>query len=183
LKKHPKILIVGPSWVGDMVMAQSLFITLKNSQPDCQIDVLAPGWTLSLLERMPEVSKAIAITVPRGRFALMERIQLGLSLRSGNYQQAILLPNSWKSAIPPFFANIPRGYIGECRWGLLNDARKLDKKQLTMTVQRSLPWVCLSPPPCRRIAQNPHSASAKANRLSSINSGLHRRKTGLMSWC
>ncbi len=137
-----------------MVMAQSLFMTLKNSQPDCQIDVLAPAWTLSLLERMPEVSKAMAITVPRGRFALMERIQLGLNLRSGNYQQAILLPNSWKSAIPPFFANIPlrTGYIGECRWGLLNDARKLDKKQLTMTVQRfvalGLPVAAPMPPHC-----------------------------------
>ncbi len=133
-----KILIVGPSWVGDMVMAQSLFISLKNSHPDCQIDVLAPAWTLSLLERMPEVSKAIVMPLPRGKFGLMERIKLGLSLRPEGYDQAILLPNSWKSAIPTFFANIPlrTGYIGECRWGLLNDARKLDKNLLTMTVQR-----------------------------------------------
>jgi len=138
LKKYHKILVVGPSWVGDMVMAQSLFITLKNNRPDCQIDVLAPAWTLSLLERMPEVNKAIVMPLPRGKFGLMERIKLGLSLRSENYDQAILLPNSWKSAIPPFFANIPvrTGYIGECRWGLLNDARKLDKNRLTMTAQR-----------------------------------------------
>jgi heptosyltransferase-2 len=133
-----KILVVGPSWVGDMVMAQSLFITLKNIHPDCRIDVLAPAWTLSLLERMPEVNKAIVMPLPRGRFGLMARIKLGLSLRSKGYDQAILLPNSWKSALPPFFANIPvrTGYIGECRWGLLNDARKLDKNVLTMTVQR-----------------------------------------------
>ncbi len=138
LKKNHKILIVGPSWVGDMVMAQSLFIALKNTHPDCRIDVLAPSWTLSLLERMPEVTKAIAMSLPRGKFGLVERIKLGLSLRSEGYDQAILLPNSWKSAIPPFFANIPvrTGYLGECRWGLLNDARKLDKNLLTMTVQR-----------------------------------------------
>ncbi|TAK64212.1 lipopolysaccharide heptosyltransferase II [Methylobacter sp.] len=133
-----KILVVGPSWVGDMVMAQSLFIALKNSDPNCRIDVLAPAWTLSLLERMPEVSKAIVMPLPRGRFGLMERIKLGKSLRSESYDQAILLPNSWKSALPPFFANIPvrTGYVGECRWGLLNDARKLNKSLLTMTVQR-----------------------------------------------
>jgi heptosyltransferase-2 len=121
-----------------MVMAQSLFIALKNTHPDCQIDVLAPAWTLSLLERMPEVTKAIVMPLPRGQFGLLERIKLGKSLRSEEYQQAILLPNSWKSAIPTFFANIPvrTGYIGECRWGLLNDARKLDTKVLTMTVQR-----------------------------------------------
>ena len=106
MKKY-KILVVGPSWVGDMVMAQSLFITLKNTYPDCQIDVLSPVWTLSLLERMPEVTKAIAMPLPRGRFGLLARIKLGLSLRAEGYDQAILLPNSWKSAIPTFFANIP----------------------------------------------------------------------------
>jgi heptosyltransferase-2 len=121
-----------------MVMAQSLFITLKNTHPDCRIDVLSPTWTMSLLKRMPEVNQAIAMPLPRGKFGLIERIKLGLSLRSEGYDQAILLPNSWKSAIPTFFANIPlrTGYIGECRWGLLNDARKLDKSRLTMTVQR-----------------------------------------------
>ncbi|MGZ5581442.1 MAG: lipopolysaccharide heptosyltransferase II [Methylobacter sp.] len=153
-----KILVVGPSWVGDMVMAQSLFITLKNIHPDCQIDVLAPSWTLSLLQRMPEVREAIIMPVPRGRFALMERIELGKSLRSEGYDQSILLPNSWKSAIPTFFADIPTrtGYIGECRWGLLNDARKLDKKQLTMTVQRfvalGLPADAPMPPSCPKPA-------------------------------
>ena len=141
-----------------MVMAQSLFIALKNTHPECQIDVLAPAWTLSLLETMPEVNKAVVMPLPRGRFGLMERIKLGLSLRSKGYDQAILLPNSWKSAIPTFFANIPvrTGYIGECRWGLLNDARKLDKTLLTMTVQRfvalGLPVDAPMPPVCPKPA-------------------------------
>lgn len=141
-----------------MVMAQSLFIALKKNHPDCRIDVLAPAWTLSLLERMPEVNKAIVMPLPRGKFGLVERIKLGLSLRSEGYDQAILLPNSWKSAMPPFFANIPvrTGYIGECRWGLLNDARKLDKKNLAMTVQRfvalSLPINATMPPECPKPA-------------------------------
>ena len=138
MKKALRILVVGPSWVGDMVMAQSLFITLKNAQPDCQIDVLAPTWSFSLLERMPQVTKAIAMPLARGQFGLLDRIKLGRKLRSEGYDQAIVLPNSWKSALIPYFANIPvrTGYIGECRWGLLNDARKLDKSLLTMTVQR-----------------------------------------------
>ena len=121
-----------------MVMAQSLFITLKNVQPDCLIDVLAPAWSFSLLERMPEVAKAIAMPFSHGQFGLLDRIKLGRKLRTEDYHQAILLPNSWKSALIPYFAGIPirTGYIGECRWGLLNDARKLDKSLLTMTVQR-----------------------------------------------
>ncbi|MEI7795677.1 MAG: lipopolysaccharide heptosyltransferase II [Methylococcaceae bacterium] len=133
-----KILIIAPSWVGDMVMAQSLFITLKNNQPDCQIDVLAPLWSQGLLARMPEVSKAFVMPLTHGEFGLKARFSLGKKLRSENYDQAIVLPNSWKSALIPFFAGIPKrtGFLGEARFGLLNDARKLDKSVLTMTVQR-----------------------------------------------
>ena len=138
MKEAPKILVVGPSWVGDMVMAQSLFITLKNARPDCQIEVLAPAWSLALLERMPEVDKAIAMPLLHGQFGFFDRIKLGKKLRSNHYDQAILLPNSWKSALIPFVATIPvrTGYMRECRWGLLNDVRWLDKNLLTMTVQR-----------------------------------------------
>jgi heptosyltransferase-2 len=133
-----RILIVGASWVGDMVMAQSLFITLKQQHPDCQIDVIAPPWTLALLARMPEVSLAIEMSSVRNKLGLMMRIKLGRQLRDHHYDQAILLPNTWKSALTPFFANIPvrTGYVGECRWGLLNDVRRLDKTVLTKTVQR-----------------------------------------------
>jgi heptosyltransferase-2 len=134
-----RILLVGPSWVGDMVMAQSLLITLKQRFSDCQIDVLAPVWTFALLDKMPEVSLALPMpALARGQLGLRERIKLGKSLRAHRYDQAILLPNTWKSALIPFFANIPlrTGYTGECRWGLLNDVRRLDKSVLTQTVQR-----------------------------------------------
>ncbi len=133
-----KILIIGPSWVGDMVMAQSLFMTLKAAYPACTIDVLAPAWSLPLLERMPEISERIVNPLQHGEFNVMARYKLGRSLQSVNYDQAIILPNAWKAALIPFFAKIPKrtGFLGECRWGLLNDARKLDKGKLTMTVQR-----------------------------------------------
>jgi len=131
-------LVVGPSWVGDMVMAQSLFIELKRRHPECRIDVLAPGWTFPLLNRMPQVCKGVVMPLGHGQLGFMERLALGRSLRSTHYDRAIVLPHSWKSALVPFFAGIPirSGYIGELRWGLLNDARGLDKKRLPMTVQR-----------------------------------------------
>ena len=121
-----------------MVMAQSLFITLKQRDPEPQIDVLAPGWSLPLLERMPEVTDAIDMPLGHGKLDLKTRWQLGRDLRGRHYDQAILLPNSLKSALTPFWAKIPlrTGWLGEMRYGLLNDARKLDKSHLTMTVQR-----------------------------------------------
>lgn len=133
-----KILVVAPSWVGDMVMAQTLFRRLHELHANLQLDVLAPGWTLPLLARMPEVHEAIPNPFGHGEFSLGARIKLGRSLHARAYNQAIVLPNSWKSALIPFFAGIPMrtGFIGEARWGLLNDARKLNKSTLPLMVQR-----------------------------------------------
>ena len=138
IQTDPNILVVGPSWVGDMVMAQSLFKTLQQQNPDCSIDVLAPAWSRPLLERMPEVNTAIEMTLGHGEFGFLKRRALAKDLREKHYTQAIVLPNSWKSALVPYFANIPQrtGYLGEMRYGLLNDARQLDKQALPMTVQR-----------------------------------------------
>ena len=135
---NKKILIVGPSWVGDMVMAQSLFIALKQQDPAVIIDVLAMDWTRPLLQRMPEVNNAISMPISHGIFGWKMRKQLGMSLRDKHYDQAIVLPNSWKSALIPWFAKIPirTGWCGEYRYGLLNDIRKLDKQALPMMVER-----------------------------------------------
>ena len=133
-----RYLIVGPAWVGDMVMAQSLFITLREQHPDCLIDVLAPGWSLPLLTRIPEVRKGIDVPITHGEFALVKRWRLGRALRAEHYDHALVLPRSFKAALIPFFAKarIRTGYRGEMRYGLLNDIRPLDKNRLTQTVQR-----------------------------------------------
>jgi len=152
--KAKKILVIGPSWVGDMVMAQSLFMALKDQNPECQIDVLAPAWSFPLLERMPEVTEAIAMPLTHGQFGWNLRKTLGKQLQGNCYDQAILLPNSWKSALIPFFANIPKrtGFLGEMRWGLLNDTFKLNKQVLSMTVQR---FVALALPKNQPVSDYP----------------------------
>ena len=133
-----KILIMGPSWVGDMVMAHSLFQYLKQQNPLTQIDVAAPAWTLPLLDRMPEITHKIALPFKHGQLGLIERIRFGRSLKNKHYTQSISLINSLKSAILPFAAGIPKrtGFLGEMRYGLLNDIRQLDKVALPKTVER-----------------------------------------------
>lgn len=133
-----KFLIAGPAWVGDMVMAQSLFKTLRRRFPGSVIDVLAPAWSAPLLRRMPEVRRHIELPVGHGEFGWGARRRIGHSLRGEKYSQAIILPRSFKAALVPFFARIPRriGYRGEWRYGLINDTRPLDKSVLTQTVQR-----------------------------------------------
>jgi len=133
-----KILVIGTSWVGDMMMSQSLYRTLKAEHPTAEIDVMAPAWCRPLLARMPEVNQALSMPLGHGALALGERRRLGHALRASGYDRAYVLPNSFKSALVPFFAQVPRrvGWRGEMRYGLLNDIRVLDKAAFPLMVQR-----------------------------------------------
>lgn len=130
--------MIGPAWVGDMVMAQTLYKLLHQVDPGCQVDVLAPPQTLPLVSRMPEIQQSFSLPIKHGELGLKARYQLARELRKQHYTQTIVLPNSWKSALIPFFAGIPKrtGWIGEQRYGLLNDARRLDSKALPLMIQR-----------------------------------------------
>ena len=102
-------------------MAQPLLARLGGD-----VDVIAPEWVAPVMRRMPEVSSVIATPFVHGPLQLRERWRLGRTLKEKNYSQAFVLPNTWKSALVPFFAGIPRrtGYVGEFRYGLLNDTRR-----------------------------------------------------------
>ncbi|MDH3586406.1 MAG: lipopolysaccharide heptosyltransferase II, partial [Gammaproteobacteria bacterium] len=134
----PATLIVGPSWVGDMVMAQALFILLKQRRPEDAIDVLAPAWSLPIVARMPQVRRGIAAETGHGEFGFGKRRRIGYSLRQEGYERAIILPRSLKSALIPWFARIPKrtGFRGESRYGLITDMRPFDKSVLDQTVKR-----------------------------------------------
>ncbi|WP_028452144.1 lipopolysaccharide heptosyltransferase II [Chitinilyticum aquatile] len=135
-----KILIVAPAWIGDAIMAQPLYARLHQRYPGLILDVLAPAWTRPLHERMPEVHAALDNPFGHGELGLRQRWRLGRTLKAAGYEQVIVLPNSLKSALVPWFARIPKrtGWVGEARYGLLNDARKLDPYALPLMVERFL---------------------------------------------
>ena len=167
-----RFLIVGPSWVGDMVLAQSLFMFLKQRDAGATVDVLAPAWTLPLLARMPEVDEAVVSPYRHGELRLGDRLRLGHSLRDRRYDRAIVLPNSLKSAIVPFAARarVRTGFLGEWRYGLLNDIRRLDKQKLPRTVDRFIalalaPDEPLPPVPAPRIRADADKARSALARL------------------
>lgn len=147
-------LIIAPGWIGDLVLAQGLLarLKIKSSAP---IDVLAVARFRPLLDRMPEVRAVSVSPFDHGDFALARRIKFGREMR-GRYARAYVLPGSFKSAIIPFAAGIPQrtGYIGEQRWGLIND-------------------ICRSPPELRRKtarlyqAMDDHSLIGDSGRLVS----------------
>ena len=130
----PRILIVAPSWIGDTLLAQPLLRRLHDRPGRVSIDALAPPWCGPLLARMPEIGEVITSPFAHGELKLRARWQLGRELAKRQYDQAIVLPNSFKSALIPFFADIPlrAGYAGESRYGLLNLVHKLDPEKLPL---------------------------------------------------
>ncbi len=133
-----RLLVVGPSWVGDMVMAQSLFKTLAARFPGADIDVVAPGWSVPIVARMPEIRRAVVLDTGHGEFGLGKRRELAAALKPENYTRAIVLPRSMKAALVPWFAGIPErtGFRGEMRFGVISDIRPFDKSVLDQTVKR-----------------------------------------------
>ena len=115
MRPNEKVLVVGPSWVGDMVMAQALYKLLRERSPEVEIHVVAPSWSLPVLERMPEVTRGIELGVGHGELGLGRRLGLARSLRAERYDRAIVLPRSAKAALVPWLARIPQrtGFRGE----------------------------------------------------------------------
>jgi heptosyltransferase-2 len=134
----PKILIVAPSWIGDTLLAQPLLARLLKKLPTAVIDALAPPWTAPLLRRMPEINETVDAPFGHGELKLGARWQLGRALSKRGYDHAIVLPNTFKAALVPFFAGIPlrAGFVGEFRYGLLNLVHKLDAKRLPLMAER-----------------------------------------------
>ncbi len=131
-------LVVGPSWVGDMILTQGLLMYLKSRRPDDSIHMLAPKWSLDIAHRMREVDTLIELPFGHGDLKLRERWGFARQLCGSQYHRAFILPNSFKSALIPAMAGIPRriGWLGEYRYKLLNDVRILRADRFPRMIDR-----------------------------------------------
>ena len=152
-----RTLLVAPAWVGDMVMMEPLVRRLHARAPDDEIHVAAPAATLAVATRMAHVAGTLEWPFGHGSLDLGGRARVARLWRRRGFSRAIVLPNSWKSALVPFLARIPRrtGFVGEQRYLLLNDARRLDATLLPSMVQRFLALAddAGDPPPAREAPQ------------------------------
>jgi heptosyltransferase-2 len=170
-----KILVVAPSWIGDTILAQPLLALLKRNNPAARIEVLAADWSAPLLGRMAEVDAVIVYPFRHGEFGFGARRALGRRLRGNaagaDFSIAYVLPNSWKSALIPFFAGIPRriGYQGESRYLLLNERHRLDTDRHPQLVQRYAalagPLPAVLPSPRLRSTSEQQQAARRALNL------------------
>jgi heptosyltransferase-2 len=114
-----RALVVAPQWIGDAVMAEPLLATLADRGE--RLTVAALPWVAPAFRAMPEVAETIDLPFAHGRLDWAARRSVAATLRD-RFDVAYVLPNSFKSALLPWLARIPRrvGYRGESRFVLLN---------------------------------------------------------------
>ena len=119
-----RILIIAPNWIGDAVMSQPLLANLKTIYPRCQIDVLASPWVAPIYRACTEVNQVLEAKLEHKQLQWGLRKQLAKQFEKNQYDSCYILPNSFKSALIPWLANISYriGYRGEMRFGLINIA-------------------------------------------------------------
>ena len=135
LMSESPILIVPYMWIGDFVRCHTVVKLLKQRFPSTPIDILTTSMVAPLLDYMPGVRKGIVADLPRKRLALSDHRALAQRLRAERYGQALVMPRTWKSALAPSLAGIPcrTGFVGEGRFGLINDLRFGERRLPRMT--------------------------------------------------
>ncbi len=113
-----RILVRGPNWVGDVVMATPMLRAIRAHFPDAHIALLLKGHLLPLLDGAEFVDELLAIE-PSDGSGLFRSRRLGRRLKPMGFDLALLLTNSLSSALEVFWAGIPH------RAGFAGDGRRL----------------------------------------------------------
>ena len=121
-----------------MVMAHTLVQKVHERWRDEPIEMVAPPATAAIARRMAEVSEVHELSASHGEFGFGKRVRLGRALGAQSFSRSYVLPNSWKSALVPFFARIPDrvGWLGEARYLLLNNHAPLDADKWPLMIER-----------------------------------------------
>lgn len=138
MRSGMRVLIVAPAWIGDMVMTDTLVRLLRAQNDAVEIHMLAPPATQAVAKKLEGISAVHVLDTGHGEIGLAKRWRVAAELRETRFDQAIVLPNSLKSALVPWLAGIPErtGWLGEQRRGLLNDWRRLDETKYPLQIER-----------------------------------------------
>jgi len=151
--------LIAPSWVGDAILSEPLVATVREAGVAQPIDVVAPPWCGPVYARMRGLGEIFGAPASHGELGFHARRAFGRSLRARRYTHAYVLPNTWKSALVPFYARIPVrvGYVGEMRYGLLTDARRIDRRLPQLAARYASLAVARGATLAQRLAQDGHA--------------------------
>jgi len=102
---HPpprRLLIRGVNWLGDAVMTTPALLRLREKFPGAHITLLTPEKLADLWKNHPAINETISVAADENVFSI------GKKLRAGEFDRALVLPNSPRSAIETWLAGIPQ---------------------------------------------------------------------------
>jgi heptosyltransferase-2 len=111
-----KILLRGPNWVGDSVLAIPAMKAVRATFPDAEITLLVRPWVAGLFTAACFVDRVWNEPRPA---SISQWSRLTREIRDGQFDLAILFPNSFESALMMFLAAVPM------RVGYATDGRRL----------------------------------------------------------
>jgi lipopolysaccharide heptosyltransferase II len=117
-----RMVVVLPTWVGDVVMATPTLRALREHFAEAHITLCGSGSSLAVLDGLPWTD-SVTVQANRRSRGLSPFFHAVGQLRAGRYDLALLLPNSFRSALIARLAGIPRraGYARDGRGWLLTD--------------------------------------------------------------
>lgn len=116
-----KILVRGTNWIGDAVMSIPALRELRRIFPDADISLHTRSGVDGLFSDAAFIDEIVAFD--KNRWAAKDVYDNAQFLREDNFDLAVLLPNSFESALTTFLTRIPRrfGYNKDVRGLLLTD--------------------------------------------------------------
>jgi heptosyltransferase II len=115
-----RVVVRATNWLGDAVMSLPAIRAIRGVFPDAHLAVVARPWVADLYARERSIDRIVpypAKTIPEIR-------EFARCLQSARFDAAILLPNSFDSALTMWMAGIPEriGYKRDARGMLLTRA-------------------------------------------------------------
>jgi len=117
LSRVNRILVRGVNWVGDTILSYPAVQQLKAFFPQSHLAILIPNYLVDLWKTFPYVDEIIPFQKKAGIGSIWEDVNLGQSLKERNFDLAVILPRSFRSALHIYLAGIPIriGYRDEWR--------------------------------------------------------------------
>jgi len=116
---NPKILIRSVNWIGDAVMTTPAIAAVREHFPQAEITLLANPLVAQLFSPHAWVDRVITFDRTTSHKGISGRLRLAREIRRQGFDLAIILPNSFDSALVPWLAGIP------VRLGKRSDGRSL----------------------------------------------------------